>query len=48
MSLTLVVVVAVSQCVVWWWWKRIRVKDLETFLKYVCVRMFVYIIISAN
>ena len=48
MSLTLVVVVAVSQCVVWWWWKRIRVKDLETFLKYVCVCMFVYIIISAN
>ena len=44
------VVVAVSggQCMVWWWnMERIRMKDLEKFLKCVCVCMFVYMIISA-
>ena len=37
-----VVVVAVGQRMVWWWWKR------KIFEVCVCVRVFVYIIISAN
>jgi len=36
-----------GQCMVWWWkMERIRMKDLEKFLKCVCVRVFVYMIIS--
>ena len=43
-----VVVALLTKVVGWWKMERVRTRDLEKILKCPCLRVFVYIIISAH